>query len=124
MSEPVVEVSPHVDVREDCGFVAGDRYAITRQGIVFPNGTLLADAAGCAIPVGVTLYVGWSEDPGYLIESHAVCRGSVDEAAQVEALVERAKALLVEHGAVLENVRVDEGACADRRRVDIVATGD
>lgn len=123
MSEPVAEVSPHIDADRDCGFVAGERYAIIRQGIVFPNGTLLSDTTGCAIPVGVVLYVGWSEDRGYLIESHAACHGSANEAAEVAVLVARAEKVLADRGVEPSIVRVEEGDCADLRRVDIEATG-
>jgi len=122
MSEPVAEVSPAVDAAMDCEFVAGERYWITRAGVVFPNGTLLPDTTGCVIPVGVTLSLHWG-DAGYIIESHAACQGSSDEADQVAALVERAQTVLAARGVDPESIRIEAGDCADRRRVDIETTG-
>ena len=107
----------------DCGFVAGERYWITRRGIVFPNGDTLEDSTGCTIPVGVILAIRWGETPGYVIETHAACKGATDEAAEIAALVERARAVLAARGADPTTIYVEDGACADRRRVDISATG-
>lgn len=123
MAAPVVEVAPAVGDVVDCGFVAGERYWITRRGVAFPNGALLEDTTGCEIPVGVTFAIRWGDTPGFVIETHAACRSAADEAEQIAALVKRARAVLDAQHADPATVTVRAGDCAERRRVDIESTG-
>jgi hypothetical protein len=110
--------------QRDCGFVAGERYWITMRGIVFPDGHLLEDYRPCIIPEGVVLAVLWDETPDisqYVIETHASCAPLPNEAEEVAALVIRARKALDAKGIAAADVPVYEGACAERRRVDVKA---
>lgn len=106
--------------REECGLVAGERYWVTTEGLVFPDGALLAEWKTCRFPEGVILSVRWDEDPGYAIEAHPACVAAEDEDAQLRALVERARAALAERGIEPSAVPVHPAACAERRRADVV----
>lgn len=107
--------------RFDCGIVPGERYWITLQGLVFPDGSIMPDWKMCDLHEGVILAVSYDEDPpipNYVIETHAACKPAPSEAEQIAALVAKVREALKEKTPYADEVPVVEKSCAARRRVD------
>ena len=134
-------------VREDCGIVSGERYWITRRGLVFPDGTLREDWKNCAFVEGITFSLRYDEaDPApspvtrrYRVEAHSDCTGTPDEqAARSLRLAERIRDQLVtQQGIPLDHIEVAPLGCtrplvspevtdqdrATNRRVEVILVG-
>lgn len=110
--------------RLDCGLRAGERYWITRAGLIFPDGSIREDWYNCELMQGVTFSILWddaSPDPvsafdvplvvstrRYRVESHSDCTGTPDEQhARSQRQAERIRdQLLAEQGVLWENVEL------------------
>lgn len=107
--------------RRDCGIVAGERYWVTTEGLVFPDGYVMEDWRGCRLSEGVILVLPYGEDPpisDYVIETHTACKPAPNEAEQIAALVAKVRTALQEKTPYADEVPVVEKPCLERRRVD------
>jgi hypothetical protein len=106
--------------------VGGERYWVTREGLVFPDGSIRTEWRACHIPEGVIFSIRWEEaDPvpvsvhasvsarRYRIEAHADCTGTTEEQAlRSLRLAERVRdQLVVEQKVPLSNIELVALGC-------------
>lgn len=104
-----------------CGLVPGERYWITRDGLVMPDGTVLEGWHLCDIPEGVILSIAVNErhDPVATVVVHPACAPASNEEALLGTMREDAIAYAKANGFPDERITLEQGACTTPRSVDL-----
>ena len=105
----------------ECGLLPGERYWITRDGLLLPDGTTLQGWHICDLPEGVILSIAVNErhDPVATVVVHPACVEAQNEAALLLSMQEQAVAYAKSNGFPEERIEVETGACTTPRSVDL-----